>query len=113
MHRETSASYPSGHATHGMVDALVLAAIFPEQRDALLARGEQIGNDRVIAGIHWPSDVAAGQKLGREIAHRLLDDTNFQYEVQRAAEECHAGSAAAGNQPATQPATSQPVDATP
>ena len=63
--KETSAAYPSGHATHGMVYAMILAEIAPEQRPALLQRGREIGWNRVIAGVHYPSDIAAGRVLGR------------------------------------------------
>jgi acid phosphatase (class A) len=81
VHLETGASFPSGHATLGMLWATVLAEIFPEQREAIMARGRQIGQDRFIAGVHYPSDVAAGQKLGAEIARRLLANRDFRIEL--------------------------------
>jgi membrane-associated phospholipid phosphatase len=84
---EKTASYPSGHATRGMVWALVLAEIFPEHRDALLARGREFGEDRSLAGLHYPSDVVAGQKLGAEIAKRLLADPDFRAKLDKAKEE--------------------------
>ena len=84
---EKTPSYPSGHATRGMVWALVLAEIYPEHRDALLARGREFGEDRELAGLHYPSDVAAGQKLGAEIAKRLLADPEFRAKIEKAKEE--------------------------
>jgi len=84
---EKTPSYPSGHATRGMVWALVLAEIYPEHRDALIARGREFGNDRILAGVHYPSDVAAGQKLGTEIAKRLLADPEFRAKLDKAKEE--------------------------
>jgi len=85
---EHTASYPSGHATRGMVWAMLLADIFPEKRDALLARGKQIGDDRFLAGMHYPSDVVAGQKLGAEIAAKLLGNAEFKAELEKARAEC-------------------------
>ena len=87
---EKTPSYPSGHATRGMVWATVLAEIYPEHRDALLARGREFGDDRFVAGLHYPSDVAAGQKLGAEIAKRLLADPEFRAKLDKAKEEATA-----------------------
>ena len=44
---ENTYSYPSGHSTVATVDALVLAELFPDQREAILAFGRQVGWD-------WP-----------------------------------------------------------
>src|SRR5277367_5709571 len=48
--KETNASYPSGHATEATMWATLLAEIFPEERSALMARADQIGQDRILAG---------------------------------------------------------------
>ncbi|HEX8911947.1 MAG TPA: phosphatase PAP2 family protein, partial [Humisphaera sp.] len=74
---EPSNSYPSGHATRGVMWALLLAEAFPAKRDALMARGKEIGTNRVLAGMHWPTDVEAGQKLGAAVAERLLASPAF------------------------------------
>jgi hypothetical protein len=87
---ELTFSYPSGHATRGMLWGALLAEMFPEHRDALLAQGRQFGTDRTLAGVHYPSDVAAGQKLGDEIARRMLADPEFHARLEKAKEECHA-----------------------
>lgn len=87
---EKSASYPSGHATRGVVWATILSEIFPDKREAIMARGKLIGQDRVIAGMHYPSDVAAGQKLGAAIAKKMLADAEFQSELAKVKDECHA-----------------------
>jgi acid phosphatase (class A) len=92
--KETGFSHPSGHATGGMTYALVLAEMFPEHKDALIARGEQIGEDREVAGVHYPSDVVAGRKIAKEIVKRLLANPDFHAEMQKAIEECHADAAA-------------------
>ena len=47
---EKTPSYPSGHAMRGILWATLLAEIFPQQRDALMARGKQIGDDRFAVG---------------------------------------------------------------
>lgn len=95
--RERTFSYPSGHATRGALFAAVLAELAPARREALLRRGAQIGEDRVIAGVHYPSDVAAGQRLGAEIARALLADRGFREALAQArALEWSCGGAGAG-----------------
>ena len=88
--KEPNASYPSGHATEATMWATLLAEIFPEDRSALMARADQIGQDRILAGMHYPSDVAAGVKLGAEIARRMLLDDHIQAELAQAKAECAA-----------------------
>ncbi|HMP04339.1 MAG TPA: phosphatase PAP2 family protein [Gemmatales bacterium] len=73
-------SYPSGHATRGMLFARLLADLAPEHEAALLRRGQEIGWSRVEASLHFPSDVQAGRTLGQAIAHYLLRNTEFQIE---------------------------------
>jgi acid phosphatase (class A) len=88
-----SNSYPSGHATRGLLWATVLAEIFPEHKDQLLARGRQIGTDRTLAGVHYPSDVAAGQKLAEAIVPKLLQNAQFKADLEKAKAECLADAA--------------------
>lgn len=87
---EKSPSYPSGHAERGIVWATILSEIYPEKKVALMAAGRQLGEDRVVAGIHYPSDVAAGQKLGGVVAEKLLANPEYQKELEKAKEECMA-----------------------
>ena len=91
---EKTASYPSSHAMRGMLWGTLLAEIFPDRRTALMTRGKQIGDDRFLAGMHYPSDVLAGQKLGIEIARRLLADPAFIARLQSVKNECLTATAA-------------------
>ncbi len=80
---ENEGSYPSGHATRGILFALVLADIFPEHRAALLEQGRQVGWDRVVGGVHYPSDVAAGRVLGQAIANKLTTLAAFKADLEK------------------------------
>lgn len=64
-------SYPSTHAALGGVGACVLARLYPAKAKRIQDYGAYIGKLRVIAGVHHPSDVAAGQSLARQICERL------------------------------------------
>lgn len=70
--RETSASFPSGHATWYRAAAELLADVLPERREPLLAVGLHGGASRVICGVHYPSDVEAGQRLGLAAAQQVI-----------------------------------------
>jgi len=70
-------SFPSSHAATGMSSACVLAHIFSEESEELLSYGKYLGDLRLIGGVHFPSDVLAGQELGTEICNFLLQDSDF------------------------------------
>ncbi len=84
---EDEGSYPSGHATRGVLFALLMSEIFPEHREALLEQGRQVGWDRVVGGVHYPSDVAAGRVLGQALAAKLLAKPEFRAEFERVKQE--------------------------
>ncbi|MDR3671549.1 MAG: phosphatase PAP2 family protein [Holophaga sp.] len=85
--RESTYAYPSGHSTWGMAEALLLAELAPDRREAILDRGRQIGFDRVLGGVHYPSDVDAGQRLGIAIAQAWLAKPAHQRRVEQARAE--------------------------
>tara|TARA_Y100000361_G_scaffold55389_2_gene48325 strand:- start:327 stop:2690 length:2364 start_codon:yes stop_codon:yes gene_type:complete len=61
-------SYPSGHATQGMLVSLVIADEVPlEHRKNILDIGKRIGESRIIAGAHYQSDTDFGVKLGKHL----------------------------------------------
>jgi acid phosphatase (class A) len=80
-------SFPSGHATLGRVLGLVLAEMIPTQADALRARGDDYGHSRLVCGVHFPSDVAAGQRLGDAVFTALMADTGFLADLELARRE--------------------------
>ena len=56
-------SYPSGHATISRLLALVLGDLVPGKKKVYLARADEAALDRVIGGVHHPSDIEAGKRL--------------------------------------------------
>ncbi|MFI5380819.1 MAG: phosphatase PAP2 family protein [Tepidisphaerales bacterium] len=80
-------SYPSGHATRGILMAWIIAELDPDHRDALMDRAREIGWDRVIAGVHYPSDIVAGRVLGQALAQEMDANPEFQRELAAAKAE--------------------------
>lgn len=88
-------SYPSGHATRGILMAVVLAEAFPELKDKLYTRGQEIGWDRIIAGVHYPSDVYNGRVLGQNLAHAALANPGFKTAFEKVRAEIESARKAA------------------
>ena len=57
-------SFPSGHTLHAVSFTLMIASYFPEWAGALAGFAFLIALSRVILGLHYPTDVAAGAALG-------------------------------------------------
>jgi membrane-associated phospholipid phosphatase len=66
-------SYPAAHGCLSTAAATVLAAVFPADRDKLLAQGKEAAEARIWAGIHYRFDIDAGQEIGRKVATKVLD----------------------------------------
>ena len=81
---EKSFSYPSGHAAMSHYFMHLLEQLKPEQKDAIVARAEQIAHDRNIVGVHYPSDVRDGKVLGDEIYDFRKNDAQFGALLERA-----------------------------
>ena len=57
-------SFPSGHTLHAVCFTLILTSYFPEWTAVLITVALLIALSRVILGLHYPTDVAAGAALG-------------------------------------------------
>lgn len=60
-------SYPSGHATISRLFALMLSDLVPSEKRVFLKRADEAALDRVIGGVHHPSDIEAGKKLADKL----------------------------------------------
>ncbi len=90
---ETNGSYPSGHGLIGYGWSLILAELVPDRATELTGRGREIGESRVICGVHWRSDVEAGQILAGALVARLHAEPGFQAELATARAEVAAARA--------------------
>ncbi len=80
-------SYPSGHAALGWAWALILAELAPDRANAVLQRGYEFGQSRVICGVHWQSDVDVGRVVGAAAVARLHADPVFRAQMTAARAE--------------------------
>ena len=80
-------SYPSGHATLGYATGVVLASLMPSKAQIILARSADYAHERLVCGVHYRSDIVAGQVLGTVVAEQLLANKDFRAEFDAAAAE--------------------------
>jgi acid phosphatase (class A) len=80
-------SYPSNHATIGMLYAEILARMLPEQRLRLLARARQYAANRVVCGVHFKTDIEAGKRAGAIEAFAMFRNPAFEKEFAEAKAE--------------------------
>jgi len=69
-------------ATPRYLNALVLIDMVPERRDLILARAADYANNRLICGVHFPSDIEAS-KLLAYVTHAVMAN-NPQYQKEMA-----------------------------
>ncbi|MAL98182.1 MAG: phosphatase PAP2 family protein [Alteromonadaceae bacterium] len=69
-------SFPSGHTLHAVCFSLVIYSNYPALGLALIPFTLSVMASRVVLGLHYPSDVAAGAIIGAALA--LVSQHNLQ-----------------------------------
>lgn len=82
-----SASYPSGSAAVGAAYGEAFAALEPDRAEAVRRIGHQIGVSRLICAMHYPTDVAMGETIGRAVVAEAVQTPVFQADVAAARAE--------------------------
>ncbi|HZV76907.1 MAG TPA: phosphatase PAP2 family protein [Candidatus Babeliales bacterium] len=70
-------SYPSGHAAFAAASAIVLAQLLPAKRDPIFIQARTFAENRILLGLHYPSDVASGWTAGTLAAYVMMHDRKF------------------------------------
>jgi membrane-associated phospholipid phosphatase len=68
-----SPSYPSEHAAAAAAASAILAYVFPDDAQLFADKSDEATRSRLMAGVQYPSDIAAGQELGRAVAALVID----------------------------------------
>ena len=66
-------SYPSNAAAFMKAPAEVMAYLFPRDAATFRWAGEEFGETRLWAGIHFRSDIEAGFAIGRAVAAKVIE----------------------------------------
>jgi autotransporter-associated beta strand protein len=70
----TDGGFTSGHSAEATRDAVAMAYALPERFQEILSRGLELGESRILAGMHSPLDVLSGRILGQASAAANLAD---------------------------------------
>ncbi len=81
--KEVTGAYPSGHAVLSKLFALVLADIFPKQKEVLETRAQAIADHRILSGMHHRSDVDAGRRLATLVYEELRKSPKYQVDLNK------------------------------
>lgn len=84
---EAPNSYPSGHALTGYLEALTLAEIVPEKRTEILARADDYAHNRLVCGVHYPSDIEASRRVAYVVFGYMMATPKFQHDLAAAKAE--------------------------
>jgi acid phosphatase (class A) len=95
-----TASYPSGHSTLSWTWGLILAELAPDRATEIMARAREIGDSRVICGVHYVSDVEEGRVNGSVLVAALHANPEFEADLAKARAEVAAARAAPHAAPA-------------
>jgi hypothetical protein len=63
---------PAAHSCHSTAMAAVLADLFPVDAEEMMATAKEAGESRIWGGIHFRSDLVAGEALGLDVANAVL-----------------------------------------
>ena len=66
-------AFPCEHTVTSAAAAHVLAYFFPDKGDSLIKLAHEAGQSRILAGVQYPSDVAAGWELGKHVAAMVIE----------------------------------------
>ena len=73
----TDGGFTSGHSAEATRDAVAMAYAVPERFQEIISRGLELGENRILAGMHSPLDVISGRVLGQAVvAANLADPAN-------------------------------------
>ncbi len=85
-----SASYPSGSSTVATVYGEAFAALEPQRATEVRRIAHEMGLSRLVCGMHYPSDVVAGEVLGKAVFDAAAATPGFDADLAAARAELTA-----------------------
>jgi acid phosphatase (class A) len=88
-------SYPSGHTISGYLLAYTLAEMMPEKKQQILERADDYAHNRLVCGVHYPSDIEASRRVALAVFGGMMTNPKFVDDLTAAGAELHAHLSAA------------------
>lgn len=73
--RRKDGAFPSGHTNAGYLASWAYAYAFPERFAEMVTRGSELGESRIVAGMHSPFDVIGGRIQSQAVAAAALTNS--------------------------------------
>ncbi|EKS9916032.1 phosphatase PAP2 family protein [Burkholderia multivorans] len=83
----TDGGFVSGHTAEAVRDAVTMAWLVPERFQEMVGRGLELGENRILAGMHSPLDVIGGRMLALAVSAANL--TAYANDAQAAYAQAH------------------------
>ncbi|OXI92419.1 MULTISPECIES: phosphatase PAP2 family protein [Burkholderia] len=83
----TDGGFISGHTAEAVRDATTMAWLVPERFQEMVSRGLELGENRILAGMHSPLDVIGGRMLALAVSAANL--TAYANDAQAAYTQAH------------------------
>ena len=74
----------------GYLLAFTMAQIVPEKKQEILDRADDYAHNRVVCGVHYPTDTEASRRLAYAIFGDMMASSRFQRELAAARAETRA-----------------------
>lgn len=74
---ESSYAYPSGHTMMVRLYARILSQVFPERAELFIKRADGYSLNRVIGGVHHPSDIYAANIVADYLSQKMIKNEKF------------------------------------
>ena len=87
--RNKDGAFPSGHTNAAYISALAYAYAFPERYSEMLTRASELGESRIVTGMHSPLDVIGGRTMATAVGAAYLNAPQYNPLKQAARENIH------------------------
>ncbi len=88
--RGKDGAFPSGHTAEAFDRGLGMAYVMPARFAEMVARAADLGENRIVAGMHSPLDVIGGRIMGTAVTAAVLNNSDNAATVQAAVSQANA-----------------------
>lgn len=79
--KSSSGAYPSGHTAYGTLVGIALSDMIPEKRAEIFARTDDYAFSRMVAGMHYRSDLFASRMAATAMMAIMMQNEKFRTEA--------------------------------
>jgi uncharacterized protein with beta-barrel porin domain len=70
-------SFPSSHMAYAMTDSLLLGMMVPQLYQSMLLRASEMGESRIVVGVHYPLDIIGSRAFSSYDLANLLNNPAY------------------------------------